>query len=114
MSRRAKTLTPRREVRKPKNYNLGTQYYKGVPVTLILYTEAHFAVLNAKRFMLGDPRYNQNVWIPNKYLEPDGTLKAGWNLDWLFQKAARQNKFRLAHVDVNPWTWQPHDWEVAT
>lgn len=104
----------RREERRPDKYNLGVQYYRGIPLTLILYTEAHFAALRAKRFILGDPRYNQNLWIPNAYLEPNGTIKPGWNLDWVFLKAARQNKLRLAHVDVDPTSWTAREETTTT
>ena len=86
-------------------YNTNTQYYKGVPIKLIVYTEKHFARLNAKRFMLGNPRANQNIWIPNTYLEPDGTIKNGVNIDFVFQKAYQQKKFYYACIDINPMLW---------
>jgi hypothetical protein len=42
----------------------------------------------AKRFTLGGT--NQNVWIPNKHLNPDGTLKEGENIDYVFRRAQKQ------------------------
>lgn len=86
-------------------YNNQTQYYKDIPVKLIVYTDKHFARLKAKRFMLGDPKFNQNVWIPNCYLEPNGTIKANVNIDFVFKQAYQQNKFTCAHININPMLW---------
>lgn len=86
-------------------YNSRVQYYKGVPIKLIVYTEKHFARLKAKRFILGDSRAHQNIWIPNVYLEPNGTLKNGVNIDFIFQKAYQQKKFYYAHININPMLW---------
>ena len=72
---------------------------------LIVYTEKHFAALRAKRYMLGRTG-NQNIWIPNSYLLPDGTLDPAKNLDWVFQRAYRENKFQYAGINVSPYTWQ--------
>lgn len=104
----AGTKTARRPERKrrPEKYCTETQYYKGVPVTLIVYEEAHFAALRAKRFMLGS-RGGQNVWIPNKYLDDAGRILPDADLDWLFRRAHRENKFFYAGIDVNPQTWTP-------
>lgn len=86
-------------------YNTNVQYYKGVPIKLIVYTEKHFARLKAKRFLLGDPKARQNVWIPNVYLEPDGTIKNSVNIDFVFRKAYCQKKFYYAHIYINPMLW---------
>jgi hypothetical protein len=86
-------------------YNNKTQYYKGVPIKLIVYTEKHFARLNAKRFILGNPQAHQNIWIPNCYLEPNGTLKNGVNIDFIFKKAYCQKKFYYANININPMLW---------
>lgn len=88
-----------------KAYNASPQYYHGVMLTLIVYTEEHFARLRAKRFMLGDPKYGQNVWIPNTFLEPDGTIKPDANLDWIFRTAYTQKKFEYARIQGNPYNW---------
>lgn len=79
-------------------YNTDTQLYKNVPLKLIVYTESHFARLNAKRFRINNT--NQNVWIPNTYLEPDGTIKSNVNIDWIFYKANRQ--LELAGIKFQP------------
>lgn len=76
-------------------YNTGTQMYKNVPLQLIVYTENHFTKLKAKRFTINGT--NQNIWIPNIYLEPDGTLKENINIDFIFYKSARQ--LELAGVE---------------
>lgn len=86
-------------------YNDCTQYYKGVPIKLIVYTEKHFERLKAKRFVLGDIRAHQNIWIPNTYLEPNGTLKTGVNIDFIFKRAYQQKKFYYAHININPMLW---------
>lgn len=55
--------------------NYETQYYKGIPLNLI---KRKYGNRNAKRFVINHT--NQNVWIPNKHLEEDGTIKF---MDWL-------------------------------
>ena len=76
------------------NLNLSPQDYKGIPVQLI---NRKYGNRKAKRFTLN--RTNQNVWIPNKHLESDGTLKAGEDIDYIFKKA--KNQCRLAGVQVD-------------
>lgn len=85
------------------NYNNSTQtytgrFFKNIPLKLIVYRPEHFARLNAKRFMLGNPKYGQNIWIPNRFLEEDGTIRKDADLDWAMTKAVSQNKFKLAHL----------------
>lgn len=60
--------------------------YKGVHLKLIKRKDYPFS--KAKRFTLNNT--NQNVWIPNKHLEEDGSLRAGQNIDYIFRKAKRQ------------------------
>ena len=55
--------------------------------------------------MLGNPQANQNIWIPNTYLEPNGTLKTGVNIDFIFKRAYQQKKFYYAHININPMLW---------
>ena len=55
--------------------NYETQYYKGIP-------------LNLKRFVINHT--NQNVWIPNKHLKEDGTIKFMEDIDYVFRKSIRQ------------------------
>ncbi|PPA84964.1 hypothetical protein C4A75_09305 [Brevibacillus laterosporus] len=61
------------------------QFYKGIKLQLI---PTNYAGYSAKRYTLNGT--NQNVWIPNKHLEPDGTIKLGENIDYIFRKAQRQ------------------------
>ncbi|ASA22336.1 hypothetical protein [Paenibacillus donghaensis] len=65
--------------------NCKDQHYKGIALTLLKRNYAGYA---AKRYLLN--RTSQNVWIPNKHLEPDGTIKPGEDLDYVFRKAQRQ------------------------
>lgn len=71
-------------------YNHGDQFYKGIRLNLIKrsYHRPEKAAGHAKRFTLNGT--NQNVWIPNKHLHPDGTLKAGEDVDYVFRKAPIQ------------------------
>ena len=79
-------------------YNTNTQYYKNIPLKLIVYTESHFERLKAKRFCINNT--NQNVWIPNVYLEEDGSIKQDVNIDFVFYKA--RNQLRLAGIEFHP------------
>lgn len=88
----------RHSARKREKYNTDTQYYKGIPLRLIVYTEQHFSRLKAKRFLIGTS--NQNVWIPNSCLADDGSILPNKNLDFVFRNAAR--KLELAGV-ANPY-----------
>ena len=66
-------------------YNISTQFYKDIPLNLI---KRNYSNYNAKRFTINHT--NQNVWIPNKHLLEDGTIKESENLDYIFRKAQRQ------------------------
>lgn len=77
-----------------ERYNTETQFYRGIPIRLIVYTEEHFARLRAKRFMIGDS--NQNLWIPNSCLSEDGSILPHKNLDFVFRRAA--HKLDLAGI----------------
>lgn len=65
--------------------NYETQYYKGIPLNLI---KRKYGNRMAKRFVINHT--NQNVWIPNKHLEEDGTIKLMENIDYVFRKSIRQ------------------------
>lgn len=49
------------------------------------------------RFTINDT--NQNVWIPKKHLQVDGTLIEGADIDYIFKKAKRQ--LELAGCNIN-------------
>lgn len=65
--------------------NYKTQYYKGIPLNLI---SRKYKNMKAKRFIINHT--NQNVWIPNKHLKEDGTIKETENIDYVFRKSVRQ------------------------
>ncbi|WNW25110.1 hypothetical protein RS399_04125 [Bacillus inaquosorum] len=71
--------------------NTEQQSYNGIPLRLI---KRNYKQYKAKRFLINDT--NQNVWIPNKHLEQDGTIKKGENLDYIFRKSHR--KLEIASV----------------
>lgn len=84
-----------------KKYNTKTQTYMGIHLRLIVYTEAHFARLKAKRFLIlnADERpTGQNLWIPNSFLLPDGSLDTGKDLSWIFRLPINRHKFQLAGI----------------
>lgn len=83
-----------------RNFNMDVQYYKGIPLRLIC--RETYRSNKAKRFTINET--NQNVWIPNKHLEEDGTIKQGENLNYIFIKAAKMKK--LKYAGVNSWSWQ--------
>lgn len=68
-----------------RGMNLQKQPYKGIILTLI---KRNYNGYSAKRYTLNGT--NQNVWIPNKHLLEDGTLKESENIDYVFRKAQRQ------------------------
>lgn len=61
------------------------QFYKGIRLELI---KRNYKGYSAKRYTLGGT--NQNVWIPNKHLEANGTIKENENIDYVFRKSHRQ------------------------
>jgi hypothetical protein len=65
--------------------NFSAQNYKGIQLRLIKRNYKGYA---AKRYLINDT--NQNVWIPNKHLMDDGTIKISDDLDYIFRKAQRQ------------------------
>ena len=83
--------------------NLSAQFYKGVRIRLI---KRDYGTQRAKRFLLGKEKNNhQNVWIPNIYLNDDGTVKPDANIDFVFKQAYYQNKFEYAGIAIDPRTW---------
>ena len=65
--------------------NTNVQVYKTIPLQLIVRNYSNY---NARRYTINGT--NQNVWIPNKHLLKDGTIKEGENIDYVFRKAIRQ------------------------
>ena len=75
--------------------NYQTQYYKGIPLNLV---KRKYGSRKAKRYVVNHT--NQNVWIPNKHLEPDGTIRVGENIDYVFRQAKR--KLEIAGITGPP------------
>ena len=75
--------------------NYQTQYYKGIPLNLV---KRKYGSRKAKRYVINHT--NQNVWIPNKHLEPDGTIRVGENIDYVFRQAKR--KLEIAGITGFP------------
>ena len=75
--------------------NYETQYYKGIPLNLV---KRKYGSRKAKRYVVNHT--NQNVWIPNKHLEPDGTIRVGENIDYVFRQAKR--KLEIAGITGIP------------
>jgi hypothetical protein len=67
-------------------YNTATQIYRDIPLQLIVRRD--YPATKAKRFTINGT--NQNVWIPNKHLTPDGTIIPGENLDYVFRSHSHQ------------------------
>ena len=82
--------------KKGQTLNFDTQYYKGIPLNLI---KRNYRGYNAKRFTINHT--NQNIWIPNKHLLEDGTIKEGENIDYIISRARQQNKLRYAYMGGN-------------
>lgn len=76
--------------------NTQVQYYKGIPIQLIV---RNYSSYNAKRYTINGT--NQNVWIPNKHLREDGTLKVGHNIDYVFRRS--KNQCKIAGITGIKW-----------
>ena len=77
------------------NQNTEMQYYKSIPIRLVKKSNAKYACRNAKRYTINGT--GETVWIPNKHLTDDGTIKKGENIDYVFLKNPRS--CRLAGID---------------
>lgn len=66
--------------------NTTVQFYRTIPLKLI--DRKDYSAKKAKRFTINGT--NQNVWIPNKHLLNDGTIRKGENLDYIFRFARNQ------------------------
>lgn len=81
-------------------YNREVQWFRNVPLKLIVYTEKHFSVLKAKRFMIHGS--TQNLWIPNKFLTENGTIRDPEKIAWIFSNKTTQHKLELAGIKLDP------------
>ena len=74
--------------------NFETQYYKSIPLRLI---DRNYKNYKAKRFIINGT--NQNLWIPNKHLEDDGTIKENEDIDYVLLGHKRQ--LEIAGVKIS-------------
>lgn len=65
--------------------NTKVQIYKTIPLRLIV---RKYGNRKAKRYIINGT--NQNVWIPNKHLLEDGTIKPGEDIDYIFRSVSNQ------------------------
>lgn len=65
--------------------NFDIQLYKGIPIRLI---DRKYGERKAMRYTVNNT--NQNVWIPIKHLDANGTILNNENIDYVFRKAQRQ------------------------
>lgn len=73
-------------MKKKIKINRQCQIYKGIRLNCI--PRKDYEDKKAKRFIINGT--NQNVWIPNKHLEENGTIRAGENIDYIFRQAKRE------------------------
>ena len=66
--------------------NTNKQDYQGI--TLRCIPRKDYKDKKAKRFTINGT--NQNVWIPNKHLLKDDTIKKGEDIDYIFINAKRK------------------------
>ena len=59
--------------------------------------EKDYAYKQAKRFTINNT--NQDVWISNKHLLMDGTIRKEANLDYIISKARLQNNLKYAGLE---------------
>lgn len=71
--------------------NLSPQSYKQYTFTLM--ARPDYGIKKAKRFRINNSY--QNVWIPNKHLEADGTIKQGENIDYIVNSYEFRHKLTL-------------------
>lgn len=73
--------------------NFKVQFYRGLALKLI---KRNYNGYKAKRYTINGT--NQNIWIPNKHLEEDGTIKPKENIDYILNKA--KNQIRIARGEI--------------
>lgn len=80
------------KIMKMGTFNKQIQYYKRIPLRLI---QRHdYEEKGARRFAINYT--NQNVWIPNQYLDCNGTILPNVNLDFIFFNKQGEHKLKLA------------------
>lgn len=87
---------------KTKGLTTELQQYKNIPLELI--HRGYPRDGKAKRFALNGT--NQNVWIPNVYLNADGSLKENINIDFVFKKS--YNQLRISGITTIGYIYDDH------
>lgn len=65
--------------------NFEMQMYRNIPIRLI---NREYWTRNAKNYAINNT--NQTVWIPNRHLLEDGTIKQDEDIDYVFRKIKNQ------------------------
>lgn len=73
--------------------NFEIQFYKEIPLKLI---DRTYGDRKARRFTINNT--NQNIWIPNKELEKDGTIKKNADIDYVLFASKRQ--LEIAGIEI--------------
>lgn len=86
MSNLEQRISRRENLKQSMILNTELQHYRGIPIRLI--DRSSYNSMKAKRYTINNT--NQNIWIPNKHLLEDGTIKENENIDYIFRKAYNQ------------------------
>jgi len=85
----------------PNTLNVQDQYYQGICLTLVW--RVAYLHKKAKQYYINHTK--QTLWIPNKHLLADGTIRAGENLDYVFLR--KWKECAIAGVDLGILTGFP-------
>lgn len=68
--------------------NTNMQYYRGLPLRLV--EKDDYDSRKSKFYSINGT--DQIIWLPNSYLEADGTIKTNIDMMWLFAKDSERRK----------------------
>lgn len=94
-SKKCHTFTCKFDTANNVKINIGRQEYKGIILKCI--DRADYPIKKAKRFTINGT--NQNIWIPNKHLRDDGTIKDGENIDYIIHSLEFKHKLSLTNKE---------------
>ena len=86
---------------KSNTLNVQDQYYQGICLTLVW--RVAYLHKKAKQYYINHTK--QTLWIPNKHLLADGTIRDGENLDYVFLR--KWKECAIAGVDLGILTGFP-------
>lgn len=87
-------------------YNIAVQDYRGIKFRLYPHRKSSFKGYRAKRYHLVSEqgtKVKSFFWIPNCYLEKDGTLKPNIYIDWVFVKFVKNAKVKDTEFNMPDW-----------